>query len=410
MTTSWDCFDTLVARRGLDPLSVFYAMGEQHGLDNFTARRKAAESRAPWTLDSIYEELARDFGWTQEEKEAYKQIEIDAEIEHCCPVNENLRQVKDGDLIVSDMYLPAWAVEAILQKNGLDKKVEITVTTGGKHSGTIWKNLPPIDLHVGDNYHSDVESPMAVGIEARYFTGTQMTTIEAQVGGGLGLLMRIVRLANPYEPESLLHSMWNEQARLNIPALVLAALELPAENIAFVMRDCVHLQPIHEALYGTKNNSFHSSRMAFKAGGKAFEEYVREVAYGKTIVDLQGTGKSVADYWKEVFNEKPDLLYVTGHMQMGRALIENNHDALERFNSSPLGSMAKYPLRKACEFDSQVLQCQANAVACAVEQIPNFKFEPDLALLQGFTDLMLYTVTMRDNVHLVSHDAIDYNG
>lgn len=406
MTTSWDCFDTLVARRKLDPLSVFHAIGEAYGLDNFTARRKAAESRAPWTLDSIYEELAKDFGWNDEEKERFKRIEIEAEIEHCCPVNENIRLVQDGDLIVSDMYLPEWAIRGILEKNGLHKKVNITVTTGGKHSGTIWQKLPPIDLHVGDNYHSDVASPGAAGIKARYFTGTQLTPIEAQVGGDLALLMRVVRLANPYEPQTIIHSMWNEQAELNVPALVLAALELPRENIAFVMRDCVHLQPVHEALRGTRNATFHASRIAFKLGGEAFASHVREVAYGRTIVDLQGSGKSVADYWKRTFDEEPDLLYVNGHMCIGRALVENNHDALERFNSSPLGSLARYPMRKPCEFTPEVLECQAQAIACAIEHIPYFNFTPNVTLLKALTDAMLNTVTMGCNVHVINHEIV----
>lgn len=404
MTTSWDCFDTLVARRKLDPLSVFYDIGEKHGLNNFTARRKAAESRAPWTLDSIYEELAKDFGWDETQREKYKQVEIDAEIEHCCPVNENMRLVQDGDLIVSDMYLPEWAVRQILEKNGLRKKVDITVTTGGKHSGTIWQDLPFINLHVGDNYHSDVVSPRAAGIEARHFTGTQMTPIEMQVGGDLALLMRAVRLANPYEPQTVIHAMWHEQAELNVPALVLAGLELPAENLAFVMRDCVHLQPIHEALWGTKNNTFHSSRIALKSGGEAFVSHVRDTAYGRTIVDLQGSGKSVMDYWGQTFGEEPELLYVNGHMCVGRALVENNHDALERFNSSPLGSLAHYPDRLPCEFEPAVLECQAQAIACAIEHIPYFNFTPNPPLLKAITDAMLDTVTMRYNVHVVNHE------
>lgn len=80
MTNSWDCFDTLVARRRFTPISVFDELAEIHGLPDFTKRRRAAESRAPETLDSIYDELAKDYGWSETEKDHFKDQEIEAEL------------------------------------------------------------------------------------------------------------------------------------------------------------------------------------------------------------------------------------------------------------------------------------------------------------------------------------------
>lgn len=405
MATSWDCFDTLVTRRRFDPLSVFDAIGRTHRLDDFTRRRKAAESRAPWTLDSIYRELAKDFGWSPEEEETYKRIEIKAEIEHCCPIQENLNKVKEGDLIVSDMYLPAWAIQRILLENGLRVNAErIVVSTGGKHDGTIWKKLPEISDHIGDNLHSDVLSPRAHGINGHHFTDHLFAPFEDQIGGDMAMLMRVVRLANPYSTDQpILRAMWLEQAWLNIPCLILAALEIPADDVAFMMRDCVHLQPIHEALHGTINHSLHCSRLAFKKGGRLLRQHVDRYGRWRTIVDLQGTGKSITTYWREQFKEDPDLLYVTGSGEHGRVLVKTNHDALERFNSSPLGTMDFFPMRQACEFDRLVVQCQANAVACALSHIPCFSFQRNLELLEQLVSQMLNTVTMGNAVHLASH-------
>lgn len=405
MTTSWDCFDTLVARRRFNPLTVFDDMGDKLGLENFTQRRKAAESRAPWTLDLIYEELAKDYGWEEDEKAYYKEQEILAEIDHCCPVGETIRQVQDGDLVVSDMYLPAWAIEQILHKCGLDKNITVHVSTGGKSSGTIWRSLPPIEKHIGDNHHSDVTSPQAHGIQGIHFTKTGFTELEQHIGGDLALLMRIVRLANPYEPGTVLGAMWDEQAQLNIPALVLAALEIPEKGVAFVMRDCVHLQPIHEALHGTVNPSFHCSRLAFLGSSQGLKHHAEKAAMGQTIVDLQGTGNSITRYWLKEFGELPSLLYVTGTMSHGRLLAPCLHDAIERFNSNPLGSIGReWPERLPCEYDKEVLTLQQRAVECAISHLPYFSIAPNLEQLQMLIGLMPGSVTVKENKHLSSHE------
>lgn len=404
MTISWDCFDTLVTRVRLDPLSVFDWMGERYELPDFTRRRKAAESQAPWTLDSIYNELAKDYQWDESTKNYYKTLEIEAEVEHCKPIVENLQKVKDGDLIVSDMYLPEWAIRRILENCGLTKNVQIFVTTGGKSSGRIWHDLPPIDLHIGDNWHSDVGSPQGFGIKAQHYTDVHCSPLEQLVGEDLGLLMRAVRLANPYDQETKLHRMWFEQAQFNIPALVLASASLPKENLAFVHRDCVHLQRIHERLHSTVNATFHCSRIAMEERGDTWDAYVKETAKGRTIVDLQGTGASVAWYWQHAFNETPDLLYVTGMMRAGRALVTIPTDVIERFNSSPLGSLGKFPERFPNEFDEEVLACQKLAIDTAVEYMPYFNLEVEnLALLSRLIVLMYHSSTPLWNNHQSNH-------
>lgn len=404
MTTSWDCFDTLVTRVGFDPLTVFDWMGEKYGLANFTQRRKAAESRAPETLFSIYEELAKDYQWTEDEKAFYKKAEIQAEIEQCIPIQENLRRVKDGDLIVSDMYLPREVIEGILRKNGLSNAVSIYVSTGGKSSGTIWKHLPSIDLHVGDNLHSDVNSPRAHGISAEHYTNFHCSTLEQLVGGDLGLLMRAVRLANPYEPKTILHRMWLEQSQLNVPVLVLASASLPSENLAFVHRDCVHLQRIHEQLHGCQNVAFHCSRIAMKEKGEEWSHYVTNTAKGRIIVDLQGTGGSVRKYWEEAFYEKPEIIYVTGMMTAGKALVTIPTDVIERFNSSPLGSLGRFPNRFKNEFDEDVLECQRLAIDKAIQYMPYFSLKQEnLHLLARLISLMYYSHTPIWNKHQSNH-------
>lgn len=409
MTTSWDCFDTLVARRYYYPRTVFDAIGSDLGLSDFTRRRMAAESRAPSTLEAIYIELAKDYGWDDETRESIKGREIAKEIDHCFPVQENIRQVKDGDLIVSDMYLPADVIMQILRNCGLKADVQVHVTTGGKSGGWIWGTLPSIDLHVGDNHHSDVQSPRNHGIKSLHYGGTAFTRHEEIVGGELALLMRMVRLANPYEPGTPHHRLWHEQAQLNLPVLIWAALELPSTGLAFIHRDCVHLQRIHEVIHGTKNDTFHCSRIALVERGEEWDDYVNKWAYGKTLIDLQGSGRSVVRYWQEVFGEMPSLIYVTGMLQHGFAIVCTPHDIIERYNSSRIGSLLKWPQRESCEFKEDYLDAQHGAIGKALSFIPLFShFEPDKTKLAKFIELMVHGQTPAIVDHYSDHGENRY--
>jgi predicted HAD superfamily hydrolase len=409
MTTSWDCFDTLLARRHYFPYTVFQYVGLQIGVENFVHERMAAESRSPNTLDDIYVELACHYGWDEQRREQVKGLEVAAEIEHCFPVVENIQKVKDGDLIISDMYLPSDVILRMLRKCGLKAKISMHVSTGGKSSGWIWKTLPPIDLHVGDNVHSDVNSPRSNGIEAQYYGETLFSDYENFIGGEIALLMRIVRLANPYQQDTPLHRLWFEQSQLNIPALILSALELPSKNLAFVHRDCVHLQRIHEAIHKTTNTTFHCSRIALSERGNDWDDYVKETAYGKTIVDIQGSGRSILKYWLDAFKERPSMIYITGVLVQGSAVIETPHDVLERYNSSRIGSLLKWPEREEKEFTDEYLDAQYSAIDVCINYMHLFHdYQPDKRKLEKIIQLMIHGQTPAIVDHYSDHGPTRY--
>jgi hypothetical protein len=144
--------------------------------------------------------------------------------------------------------------------------------------------------------------------------------------------------------------------------------------------------------------------------GGAWDDYVKETAKGRTIVDLQGTGASVAWYWQNAFNETPDLLYITGMMRAGRALVTIPTDVIERFNSSPLGSLGKFPERFPNEFDEEILACQKLAIDTAVEYMPYFNLEAkNLALLSRFIVLMYHSSTPLWNNHQSNHKQSSFD-
>jgi predicted HAD superfamily hydrolase len=207
---SWDCFDTLVARRFVEPYTIFEEVGRRLGIEKFSKLRRWAEKNSDRTYEGIYKNLPN----------IDSNIEFQVELEHCFGIVENINKVQDGDIIVSDMYLTKDQIRQILISCGLKKDVEIYVTPDGKHRGTIWSSLPKIDLHVGDNLRSDVESPRSYGITAEHYTGHQFNETEKFVSDfdfELACWMRYVRLQCPYSRGDKL--FWLDQSNLNLPVL-----------------------------------------------------------------------------------------------------------------------------------------------------------------------------------------------
>jgi predicted HAD superfamily hydrolase len=125
---SWDVFDTLLARKFINPKTVFDEVEKRIGDPEFKSKRIAAEKetkRDEGNYWDIYRLLP----------EYDPQVELDVEMEHNYPIMENLMRVQDGDLILSDMYLPPDFIMSMLRNCGLEADVDIIVTRYGKKHG-----------------------------------------------------------------------------------------------------------------------------------------------------------------------------------------------------------------------------------------------------------------------------------
>lgn len=397
-TCSWDCFDTLVARRFYHPTSVFDEVARRLGDPGFKQRRIEAERQSDGTYAGIYRNLP---GIDPE-------VEFQVELEHCFGIVENLSRVKDGDLIVSDMYLEPERVEKLLRSCGLTKNVKVYVTPAGKRSGAIWSKLGTIELHTGDNEEADVRSAQRAGIRSSLYTGCHLTAVEKQVHERqpeLAHWMRYVRLRCPFSGDR--RQLWLDQAQLNLPVLALAALELPDKPIAFTYRDCVFWQHLHEALTGRTSRILHSSRRAYSEATDEYRSYVLEQARDAAIVDLQGTGGSVKRFFETAGQPAPELIYICGPTGEGvRALARSVSDAIERHNCSTLGTLVGWhggPVRAECEFPSVVVETQAAAQTAALEAASWFKIKRDAALLQVLLEQLTGNFTDRNVAWTPTH-------
>ncbi len=145
MIKTWDIFDTLIARRCVLPQTVFQIVERATNSIGFVQARIESEHNASmrgnYSLDDIYEEFRLLTNAPKNICDTLKKLECDVEIEQSIPITENIRQVKVGDVLISDMYLPETVIRRMLTKAGLLVPVEILITSGGKSSGRIWKEF-----------------------------------------------------------------------------------------------------------------------------------------------------------------------------------------------------------------------------------------------------------------------------
>lgn len=213
--TTWDMFDTLQARSCIEPINVFNKIGTT--IPNFTNMRRKAEnnmyiklngsnlinSTLPW--NTIYTELQALYNWTDEERDRVQQLELDEERKVAIPIQSNIDKVKDGDIIISDMYLPANILLSILREQcGLTANVTVYSSVNGKSSGWIYDKIRQLEqcdikLHVGDNIYSDIKMAKNAGIKNSHHCQLNLPNhYEQKININFARLMRSVRLMCPY--------------------------------------------------------------------------------------------------------------------------------------------------------------------------------------------------------------------
>jgi hypothetical protein len=313
---SFDVFDTLIARRCHEPWRIFADLGAKAGIPDFVDHRRKAEARVagrPYGLDEIYAELGTALGLETDVVEALKRLEIELELDAAIPIAQNIAAVADGDLLVSDMYLPPDVIRGLLARAGFAREVGLVVTSAGKHRGWIWPKLAArveIAEHLGDNAHSDVASPKAHGIPARHTAVTEPTAIERiLIDRGLrdlALVARETRLATWTTTPGHRH-LQLVQAGLNFPLLAIAgivlarrALELGVKRVLFSARDCnlwIHLfaDILRRTGLDLEPRYLLTSRLARLRATDDYLAYVSsELAPGALVADICGTGASLA--------------------------------------------------------------------------------------------------------------------
>lgn len=351
---TFDIFDSLVTRRCLKPVNIYNEIQRDSKVDNFTQIRVQAEkniSGSPHNLDGIYDEIVKSFGIEKSVADTLKEMEIDYEIKNAIPIQENIDQVHDGDILITDMYLPRWVIESILEKVGLRKQVGLIISNSGKYSGDIWPKLNDsflIEQHLGDNLHSDVNTPSSNGIFSLQAKNHRPSNVELLFeSNGFIHLSRVIRESRLRSFTDNLTILENEQRMLQInysmPMLLMAcvhihntAQEHSLDQILFSSRDCYVLEKMYRYLaknlnWYEKSCYFFTSRVSRLTASKPYIAYFKSLNKGKSmVVDMCGSGWSLGQLYSQA-DCKPYTYFVH---YLNNSSINKTYEEISPFKTS----------------------------------------------------------------------------
>ena len=357
---SFDIFDTLLTRKVKKPIDIFSIIEYKYLISNFASNRVRAEISSNGTLDDIYNHYARIENITEEEKERIKQIEILTELENIIPIQTNISRVQDSDIIVSDMYLDENTLKLFLKTVGLNKNTEVYVSKDGKHQGYIYQKLLEkykINIHTGDNPHSDIHMANQYGIKTVHTSAHQFTKLENEIHLDLANIIREFRLKNSYREHTFEYELYNEQCKSNILILSVFCCQIRRivekenlDKILFVTRDCCLLQKLFYCFFPEINTViYENSRLINQNHNEEYIEYVKNIYTDQSIiVDLNGAFKSGRDLYTKAIGKLPRVHLLCYNQsapkydQLSYSCEHTMDDYIELLNRDTVGTLIDY--------------------------------------------------------------------
>ena len=323
---SFDIFDTILARDVMQPNDIFDFVETGFPYPNFRRWREEAGSNANGTFDDIYVLFKQLSGEPDPLViERLKDFEIECELNHTYILEQNYQMIKNGDILITDMYLPYDTIARLLSNAGYKKFTNIYASAFGKSHGWMWKQLLTIyniDAHLGDNYYSDVIQARKYGINAQLtelhkLSFVEKTLVEAAPvwGSKLALVLRRFRHRNPYPIDSTKAQLFSDQSDFNIALMLLISHELydimqreGLSRLLLTTRQGCLLEKLFPKLYpNIETIRFSTSRITLANPSREFIEYLQEVYLpGKSLIfDLHGTFNRGLPLFRRVFSQDP---------------------------------------------------------------------------------------------------------
>jgi len=295
---SFDVFDTLIARRYINSDSIFQTLQRELNAPGFLEARKRADSNGR-NLYQIYDSLVEQGIVSPGDRNRIINREIELEMEACIPVQSNLDRVQDGDMLISDMYLPASAILALVRSAGLNCQVTLYQSGGDKSTGSVWRKFKPntLGMHLGDNQHSDYKMPITAGIHAEWFNpATDFNDLELTIFNAkyekLAFLSREIRLRNNLT--SNIKPFFDLANGANLPLLFMLSeliyRRYSGRNIVFLGRDCQLLHSLYESYYGLAYYLPFSRKVAYQHPETAIRYLQTHSPENAVYFDMSSTG------------------------------------------------------------------------------------------------------------------------
>ena len=321
---SFDIFDTVLARSVAEPEDIFSLVEEHFPCPNFRSVRLYAATLSSGSFDAVYDTMLNITRADPSYIQNLKEIEFAMELKHSYLIEQNYRRVADGDILVSDMYLPFDRLWTLLRAAGFNKSVNLFVSPSGKATGWMWESLTAvydIKSHLGDSYLSDVGMARKYQVRGEHSTVHALRAMEKRLhsrGGSssaLALLLRRMRHRNPYPTNSVESALFDEQVEVNLPVLLLFAQNVydlmvaeGLQRLLLTMRDCCLLEKIFAAFYPeVEAIPFYIFSTMYRNPTREFMDYVTRIYVpGSTlIIDFGGAFKSGRDLFSLLFNQLP---------------------------------------------------------------------------------------------------------
>lgn len=302
---SFDIFDTLISRKGLEPESIFYKVKEKlecvkeeypkYLVNNFPEIRKSCElncreyynrskverddERCEIQFEHIYRRMQTLYGITDAQMEQLMQWEVEAELEDTIPLPKQVDYVKEllakGEkvILISDMYLPKEVIQKMLYKADpvlADLPLFLSSEYGYQKSAKslyleVYKSFKPYYyfgrwIHHGDNARSDGSIPETLKINTVKIKGLTFNTFEKALVEKIGtydsylVAAKMTRFRDEH-PMSKDEFVYSYISLLFVPYVYWAihdAIASGDEIVYFVARDGHHLKRIADAIIETE--------------------------------------------------------------------------------------------------------------------------------------------------------------
>lgn len=319
---SFDIFDTLISRKVLNPVGIFYKVKEiikkspldypDYFVEEYPKLRMCAEKdvreeyhktmqarhseRREIFMKDIFDKLAWVYNLTEEQAAFLMACEQEEEIQNTIPLTENIDKVKkllknkETVVLISDMYLPKETIQAMLRKADpilaeiplfLSSDYGVQKTTK-KLFLEVYKSFKPFYdfgkwIHTGDSELPDVRMPRRMGIIAKQIEKPEYNEFEEKLVEQLGsydaylvaALMARFRQKHVFERENFVYNYVSLCFVPYVDWVLSDAIKRGYETLYFVSRDGHHLKRIADEIIkqrklAIKTKYIYASRRAWR--------------------------------------------------------------------------------------------------------------------------------------------------
>ncbi len=329
---SFDVFDTLISRKVLDPLGIFFRVAEymeQDGsyprslVSDYAFLRNSAErsvretaqktqnergtDKTEVTLKEIIDRIAYVYHLDERQRDQLTEWECKAELENVVPCPEQIAMVKElaekGEkvVLISDMYLPKEIITAMLSKaDPLLAELPLFLSneygvlkTSQKLYFEVYKSFRPYYdfrkwIHYGDNEKADWVSARRFGISARRIEKPEFDTLQRQ-------MVEKLHTYDSYLVAAMMarqcKDLYSEKDRFTFSLISLCfvpyidwvlrdAAERGYQDLYFVSRDGHHLKRIADEIIRERGLQFRTKYIYASRRTWRIPSFVHEVDEG----------------------------------------------------------------------------------------------------------------------------------